>query len=205
MLNFFMILLTNIFTGVILYLVLTLKLEKSSTNYHIQKYKREIEEMMREFNQSAERNITLLENRIKMCKKLLKISGSIESIDIRSIDAAQVKPETPSVDIGVSVAEDYSLVREMKTSGVNSDKSSHSYLVDDDLDLEPGRVEDEMPDPETQLREGGNQHETFVSLYRQGFSPEIISEASDVTLPEVLLILQLNGIELNENGEIHGF
>ncbi|HRX16507.1 MAG TPA: hypothetical protein P5123_09340 [Spirochaetota bacterium] len=204
MLNFFMILLTNIFTGVIIYLVLTLKLEKSSTGYHIQKYKREIDEMMREFNNSAETNITLLENRIKLCKKMLKLSGSIESLDIRSIeeDAGRQKIHKQITPVK---EEEYPIIHDFNIEQKNKNSGSRSFVIDEEIRIEPGRVEDEIPDIEKQLKNGGNQHETFVSLYRQGYSPLKISEASNIALPEVLLILQLNGIEPEAVGDINGF
>ena len=204
MLNFFMILLTNIFTGVIIYLVLTLKLEKSSTGYHIQKYKREIDEMMREFNNSAETNITLLENRIKLCKKMLKLSGSIESLDIKSIDDGVYNKNVHQQNVHAK-PDEFSIVHDFNVPQKNQNSVSHSFVVDEEIAIEPRRVEDEIPDIEKQLKDGGNQHETFVSLYRQGYSPLRISEASKIALPEVLLILQLNGIEPEAGGEINGF
>ncbi|HQO40070.1 MAG TPA: hypothetical protein PK986_06350 [Spirochaetota bacterium] len=72
----------NIFTGALIYLLLSLKIEKNSSTYQEQKLKKEMGTIITEFNSTAERNITLLEARISVLKKLMGESGTIKSMDI---------------------------------------------------------------------------------------------------------------------------
>jgi len=72
----------NIFTGALIYLLLSLKIEKNSSTYQEQKLKKEMGTIITEFNSTAERNITLLEARISVLKKLMGEIGAIKSMDI---------------------------------------------------------------------------------------------------------------------------
>lgn len=81
----FMILL-NIVMGTIFYLVITLKLEKSATDYREKRLKREMDEILRVFNATAERNITILDNRITVLKKLMVESRNISGIDLTVVE-----------------------------------------------------------------------------------------------------------------------
>ena len=80
--QFFTILLVNIFTGAVIYLLLSLKLARSSAEYREQRLKREMDEIIKEFNSTANRNISILENKIAVINRLLRESGSIQGIDI---------------------------------------------------------------------------------------------------------------------------
>jgi len=80
--QFFTILLVNIFTGAVIYLLLSLKLARSSSEYREQRLKREMDEIIKEFNSTANRNISILENKIAVINRLLRESGSIQGIDI---------------------------------------------------------------------------------------------------------------------------
>ena len=62
--EFLLLLLTNVFIGAFLYLVISLKLEKKSSEFREKKFRKEMDDIMREFNSAADRNISLLENKI---------------------------------------------------------------------------------------------------------------------------------------------
>ena len=72
----------NIFTGALIYLLLSLKIERNSSTFHEKKLKKEMGEIITEFNSTAERNITLLEARISVLKKLMAENGSLKTMDI---------------------------------------------------------------------------------------------------------------------------
>jgi len=76
MLTFFATLLVNVLIGTIFYLVISLKIEKSASEIHVQKIRKEMDGMIREFNSTADRNISLLENRISVMKRLLEKGGA---------------------------------------------------------------------------------------------------------------------------------
>lgn len=77
---FFMILF-NLFTGSIIYLVLSLKIERTSSTYQEKRLKREMNEVMTEFNAAAERNISILENRIAVIKNMAGEKGILKKLD----------------------------------------------------------------------------------------------------------------------------
>jgi hypothetical protein len=91
MLTFFATLLVNILVGTVFYLIISLKLEKSASELHVKKIRREMDDMIREFNLTAERNISLLENRIDIMKRLLEKNGIPVEFDVRSEDRDAIR------------------------------------------------------------------------------------------------------------------
>ncbi len=75
------IIITNLFTGALIYLILSLKIERTTSTYHEQKLKREMGEIITEFNAAAERNITVLENRISLLRNINSEKGSSKPFD----------------------------------------------------------------------------------------------------------------------------
>jgi len=96
----FILIVINIALGTVFYLVISLKLEKSASEYREKKFRREMDEVIREFNNTAERNISLLENKINVMKKLLRESGQISSIDITLGDEKNDRIENPDLSAG---------------------------------------------------------------------------------------------------------
>src|SRR3990172_3181588 len=80
--QFFFLLLFNVFLGAVLYLVISLKLERSATEFRERRLRKEMDEIIKEFNMTAERNISILESRIGMLRKLLEKTGDMKSLDI---------------------------------------------------------------------------------------------------------------------------
>lgn len=102
MITFFATLLVNVLIGTVFYLVISLKLEKSASELHVKKIRREMDEMIREFNMTADRNISLLENKILVMKRLLErngISSGFEDVDGGEINIAAMieRPEPDSI------------------------------------------------------------------------------------------------------------
>lgn len=97
---FFMILL-NLFTGSIIYLILSLKIERTSSTFQEKRLKREMNEIMTEFNAAAERNISILENRIALIKRMAGDNGIIKNLDYTvsdEIHKTNLKTSTPPVE-----------------------------------------------------------------------------------------------------------
>ena len=78
----FILVMINVFMGVALYLVISLKLERSASDFRQNRLRREMDEIIKEFNATAERNISLLEHKIHVMKRLMEKSGEIRSLDI---------------------------------------------------------------------------------------------------------------------------
>mgnify|MGYP001199609532 CR=1 FL=1 len=79
--EFFGLLLINIFIGVIFYLVITLKLEKSASDFREKRLREEMDKIIQEFNATAERNISILESKIRTMKALLERTGELKKFD----------------------------------------------------------------------------------------------------------------------------
>ncbi|MCP4133268.1 MAG: DUF2802 domain-containing protein [bacterium] len=79
----FILIIINVFMGALLYLVISLKLEKSASEFREKKLRKEMDDIIKEFNVTADRNISLLENRITIMKRLLERSGDIQKLDVR--------------------------------------------------------------------------------------------------------------------------
>ncbi|HQJ69617.1 MAG TPA: hypothetical protein PK846_02850 [Spirochaetota bacterium] len=80
--QFFFLLLFNVFLGAVLYLVISLKLERSATDFRERRFRKEMDEIIKEFNTTAERNISLLESRIRQLRRLMEKTGEIRTLDI---------------------------------------------------------------------------------------------------------------------------
>ncbi|MBN2040970.1 MAG: hypothetical protein JW864_13075 [Spirochaetes bacterium] len=89
--QFLLLVLINILMACFFYLILRLKLEKYASDYREKRLKREMDEIINEFNETAERNITILDNRIEIIKTLLNKSGKLNSIDISIADHPEAK------------------------------------------------------------------------------------------------------------------
>ncbi|MFW6365146.1 MAG: hypothetical protein ACOC2H_01585 [Spirochaetota bacterium] len=210
MLNFFIILLTNISTGVIIYLILTIRLEKKTSSYEQEKVRREFEEVIRDFNESAERNISILENRIAVMKRLMKLSGTLESVDVEAADRVDAPSKNGKRDA-------YTIVKDLpETSmkaGAESQRNSRvSYVVDEKIELDISRdeaIDDPRPDEGELIRQryedSGQKHDTLVALFTEGHSVEKIAESTGVSSAEIELILNLNGIHTANGESAHGF
>jgi hypothetical protein len=81
MVTFFATLLVNILIGTIFYLIITIRLEKNASQLQVKRMRREMDEIIHEFNITAERNITILERKIDLFKRLLEQHGIDDSID----------------------------------------------------------------------------------------------------------------------------
>ncbi|MDY6969049.1 MAG: hypothetical protein SVR08_10415 [Spirochaetota bacterium] len=77
-----LLIVVNIVLATIFYLIMRLRLERSVHTYQEKKLLKIMDEVIREFDSTAERNITILENRISIMKKLLIEAGRIKPIDL---------------------------------------------------------------------------------------------------------------------------
>ncbi|HQP47440.1 MAG TPA: hypothetical protein PKX12_01815 [Spirochaetota bacterium] len=76
----------NIAMFAIFYLIISLKLERSASEFREKRLRKVMDEIIKEFNETAERNISILENKISVMKRLMDASGSLKSIDISVMD-----------------------------------------------------------------------------------------------------------------------
>jgi hypothetical protein len=81
--EFLFMVLINIFLAAVIYLVISLKLEKSASEFHEKKLRKEMDDILREFNAAAERNITLLERKIQTARRVLEQAGELPHVDVR--------------------------------------------------------------------------------------------------------------------------
>ncbi|MBP7584160.1 MAG: hypothetical protein KBA61_09020 [Spirochaetes bacterium] len=83
--QFFALIMINAAMFAIFYLLISLKLERKATEFREKKLRRLMEEMISDFNETAERNISLLEHRINTMKRLLNAKNGLSSLDV-SVD-----------------------------------------------------------------------------------------------------------------------
>lgn len=77
------LIMVNIFIAAIFYLIISLKLERSATEFRSKRLRKEMEDLINEFNHTAERNLALLEYKINVLRELLKHADALPSIDLR--------------------------------------------------------------------------------------------------------------------------
>ncbi len=87
--EFVILIILNIFLGTVFYLVISLKLEKSASEFREKKLRKFMDDIIQEFNATAERNISILENKIVIMKNLLEKIGDVKSIDIEISDDSE--------------------------------------------------------------------------------------------------------------------
>ncbi len=97
----------NIVMFAVFYLIITLKLERSASQFREQKMRRIMDEIIKEFNEISERNISILENRIAVARRILEASGKLKTVDLqvgdvdggmKNIDAAEASGSRPGED-----------------------------------------------------------------------------------------------------------
>lgn len=86
--QFLFLLMVNVILWVVFYLVISLKLERSASEFREKRLRREMDAVIKEFNETAERNISLLENRITVMKRLLRQGGFVKNVDMNVGDDA---------------------------------------------------------------------------------------------------------------------
>ena len=85
------LIMVNILIASVFYLIISLKLERSATEFRSKRLRKEMEELINEFNNTAERNLSLLEYKINILRELLKRGDALNGIDI-TIDDENGQP-----------------------------------------------------------------------------------------------------------------
>lgn len=84
------LIMVNILIASIFYLIISLKLERSATEFRSKRLRKEMEELINEFNHTAERNLALLEYKINILRELLKRADALPGLDITINDDSEV-------------------------------------------------------------------------------------------------------------------
>ena len=123
--QFALLVLFNVFLCAVFYLIISLKLERSATEYRERRLRKEMDEIISEFNRTAERNISLLESRIHTMRRLLEKAGQMKGIDVTIDDEAAAGTPRRSESINQSRIE-----KEREESGPHLEwKSSGETLT----------------------------------------------------------------------------
>ncbi len=85
------LIMVNILIASIFYLIISLKLERSATEFRSKRLRKEMEDLINEFNHTAERNLALLEYKINILRELLKRADAVPGLDITINDESQIK------------------------------------------------------------------------------------------------------------------
>ncbi len=213
--QFFLLLVVNIFLGAVFYLIISLKLERSANEFRAKRLRREMEEIINEFNNTAERNISLLESRIATLRRLLELSGSMKSIDVtvgdeedqpaRSAEVGE-RPETNAPDDNDPIATNKKGLIGMMGKMINAFNSGRKdagpeRVTADDRVPRLGNA-GETPDAVTEgisedeitqvIAESDSRFSLITRLHQRGCPAEDISRYSGIPLGEVKLVLNLS-------------
>ncbi len=141
----------------------------------IRKIRDEVDELVLEMNQTAERNVALLENRVTVLKELLDQADSKLQI---------MQKESEKSDLSRQV---YShLKKNAVTRPHHSDKEEKEPELFDEIALPVREKKDDSPSSDNRpLRQ------KVMELYEQGFGAEIISQRLGASISEVDLIINL--------------
>jgi hypothetical protein len=185
MFTFLAAFLTSVLICTVFYLIIVLKIEKNSTKFFSARLRREMEEMINEFNLTAERNITLLESRIAVMQKLLERTGDYGKVNIRHEEQA---PSAHSIRKGAD-----ELRRVLAASGVSG---GVDFRADGDVRVNdaPGITDAGLdPDIGRLYRESDDRIAFVASLYESGWTEGEISRQCGIPAGELDLMLRFGG------------
>lgn len=190
---------TSIIVAGIVYILLIKKINKERSSSEITKQIRaEIDRMIVDLNQTADRNIGLIEQRLKSLGDMVKEADHRLSLLQKHSDNVNRSTDT------------YSRIRPTRVvrqqQGDAGQKPSQSTQLGQSE--QPGGPEQpgvfEVPEhhsrTQNQTRKSDGQksedssvpkRERIISFYRQGFSPDIIASRVDSTVAEVELIISM--------------
>ncbi len=191
MLTFFVTICVNVLICTIFYLFISLKLEKSASEFYAKKFRKEMDETIREFNQTADRNISLLENRINVFKILLQKSGQIDTVDYTLDDEKKELNEYGKYDTNKSgVFENFSKNKKKE----QSIKKRVDFTVNEEINFgslkNPIKSEDDI---KLLFNSSTDKHLLIGELYEEGLPIDVIAKCSKIPAGEIKLILNLNG------------
>ena len=202
MFTFFTIIFTNILIGSILYLVISLKLEKTSSAFFSRKLKREMDEIISEFNETAERNISILENRISIYKKLMAkdfLPGFDETVDVssdgQSLRTTKSKINAVKPDASV-ISGTVKKINAVTSAYGKTRKESSVFDVKSDQRVQMPSGGDDFPDdPDiNKAFKSADDKPLFVfRLYSNGWSEDEIVRQCGISSGELKLMLNLSG------------
>ncbi len=175
-----LLMLFNVFMGAVLYLIISLKLERSATEFRERKLRKEMDEIIREFNATAERNITLLENRIMVMKGLLGKGGDKKMLNVviddeSSVDKSLVLPHQPELNQESDISGDLvsgTTVRDGETHrrGKRSVKKSLPLIIDRLIHKKvnnKANIEKNV-DSEEEVRSGNSEYAGIITETKSG-------------------------------------
>lgn len=173
---------TTVFAGIILILMaggfiyLKIKVDKVvSGEEWIRKIRDEIDQLILEMNQTAERNVALLENRVKALQDLL---------DEADKKLVIMQKEAEKSDLSRQV---YSHLKKQTVVPRQTGKDEPGLF--DEISLE-------SPEPPQKEKAANSEDsrplkERVMDLYEQGFGAELISQRLGASISEVDLIINL--------------
>ncbi len=174
---------SSIILAGVVYILLVKKMHKERSSAAItEQVRAEIDRMIVDLNQTADRNIGLIEQRLKSLGDLVK-----EADHRISLLQKQADNLSKSVDT-------YSRLRPGNLTNASSASSSKSAVVPDNPRSQPESIPPKKSEESDEPAEGAggqSKRERVINLYRQGISADIIASRVDSTVAEVELIISM--------------
>ncbi len=214
--EFFWIIVSNLFTGAIVYLLLSLKIERTTSSVHEKKLKREMNEIMTEFNAAAERNITILENRIQQVRNIsnnnfptgsvdiiLSDDGSMNRLPSGSGRNAESEKTAESAHFFDKLTAIDHTDAELSSVGKSFDNVSGNELIGRQFSTGTRidyKIEEELNMAELAkgedigelFRNATDKYSVINGLFERGYSIDEIARSSGMPVGEVRLVVSLN-------------
>jgi hypothetical protein len=191
--EFFILLVLNIFIGAIIFLVLSLKIEKNSSTFQEKKLRNEMSEIITEFNATTDRNITLLENRISVLKNLLMETGELKSVDFTILDD-KMKDNSNRKDFFDKQKRN----KTVKKKKWIDDSENQYHITKDEIKIKDMFKNDFHVDNESDLNNNDQNNKKFLNKSKK--EDEILSEK--VLVVENSVFEKENNVDLSADEEI---
>eukprot|EP01156_Anaeramoeba_ignava_P015856 Anaeramoba_ignava/a616399_95.p1 GENE.a616399_95~~a616399_95.p1 ORF type:complete len:186 (+),score=-4.35 a616399_95:506-1063(+) len=169
--------------SIIIYAVLSYRISKKVDNKTFLKEVRdEINSLVTQINETSDRNVLLLENRLERLSNLISISDTAisrlknlnrESEEKKDIKVDNGRGESSSSDPQISV---------VNTIPENLNQIEIDEVIPDTSEQSP----------EIEVNESLSRKDRILLLHRQGISPSVIATQTKATIGEVELIISLD-------------
>lgn len=185
---------SSIILAGLVYILLVKKMHKERSSATItEQVRAEIDRMIVDLNQTADRNIGLIEQRIKSLGGLIKEADHRISLLQKHADNLSRNTDTYSRirPNSITTPRAESSLKTEKSTGPST-ASDRSEETGGSGQLPRTKAPDNTAGADSRTEAGGqSKRERVISLHKQGISPDIIASRVDSTVAEVELIISM--------------
>lgn len=194
MLSFFLLLCLNCAALVLMYLALSRRVDRSvRPDVVLGKIRSEVERMILELNQTTDRNIVLIEDKLGALEEVLGkadrrigvLKRELEKHDMSSMVYTNILKRSHTLPEETPVSGDAAPAPENATGGAAPARPESGSAVRDDAAVPETGTTDPARASAKELRD------QVLDLYRKGIDPLLIAQRLRLTIGEIELIISL--------------